>query len=125
MGKLKIFRFNKKGTTDLSGSPEFGCNVIQCGKNRFTLKDFRKQSGHDDSLPYTAILCMNNKPICRCTNDGWGGLTDTKPINLESEVLMKSIEVNLKNYKWGYMGGDFVLTIDFIADILACTHSHA
>lgn len=124
MKKLKIFKFKQGQTLDLTNSPEFGCNVIECGKNRFTLRDFKIQEGHDDSLPYSAILCINDKPICQCLNDGWGGMTEMKPLDAQSKALMASCQITLSKYKWKYRSTEFVLDLEFIANSLACTLSN-
>lgn len=119
--RVRILKFKKNGYINLDSTPEFDCNVIQCGKDRFTLREFQLQYGHDDSLPYTAILCLNDNPVCRCTNDGWGGLTEIKPLDIKASAILKSIEGNIKNYGWSYMGTKFQLALEFIADTLAET----
>lgn len=119
--RVRILKFKKNGYINLDSTPEFNCNVIQCGKDRFTLRDFQLQHGHDDSLPYTAILCLNDNPVCRCTNDGWGGQTDINPLDIKSSAILKSIEGNINKYGWSYMGTKFQLDLDFIANTLAET----
>ena len=121
LGKIKELKFNKKKPLDLSNDAEVGCDVITCDKSVFTMRDFRKQSGHDDSLPYTALLCHNGKAICRCTNDGWGGETQITPVGTAERAILTSIELSLKKYKWQYGKTIFDLKIDFIADTLANT----
>lgn len=121
LGKVKELKFNKKKPLDLTTDMEVGCDVITCDKNSFTMRDFRKQEGHDDSLPYTGLLCYNGKPICRCTNDGWGGQTEITPLGASEMAILASIKVSLKNYKWEYHKTIFDLKIDFIADTLAIT----
>ena len=121
LGKVKELKFNKKKVLDLTNNIEVGCDVITCDKNNFTMRDFRKQEGHDDSLPYTGLLCYNGKPICRCTNDGWGGGTQIMPVGAAERAILASIELSLKNYKWKYDNIVFELKVDFIADTLANT----
>lgn len=121
LGKVKELKFNKKKVLDLTTNIEVGCDVITCDKNYFTMRDFRKQEGHDDSLPYTGLLCYNGKPICRCTNDGWGGETEIKPLGASEMAILASIKNSLKNYKWKYDNIVFELKVDFIADTLANT----
>ena len=123
MIKLKIFKFKQGKTVDLTHTPEFGCNVIECGKDRFTLKDFKIQDGHDDSLPYSATLCINGNPICKCVNDGWGGTTEMTPFDIKTMVIMASVQLNISRYKWSFHGTEFALKLDFIADTLACSLS--
>ena len=125
MGKrINIFKFKKNEAIDLTNTPEVDCNAIECGKDRFTLKEFKVQVGHDDSLPYTAILCVNGKSICRCLNDGWGGQTEMTPLDAQSRALMASVQVKIAKYKWSFHGTEFVLDLDFIADTLAISMSH-
>lgn len=120
MKNLKIFKFKKITPTDLTDSPEFACDAIEVGRNRFTLKDFKLQEGHDDSIPYTAILYMNDKPVCKCFNDGWGGITELTALDATSKALMASSVITVGKCKWSYRGTEFDLTLDFIADTLAC-----
>ena len=124
MKKLKIFKFGKNKVVDLSHTPEFGCNAIECGRDRYTLSEFKVQEGHDDSLPYSATLCLNGKPICKCFNDGWGGKTGMQALDNQTKVIMTSIENNLRNFKWSFHGTEFCLKLDFIADALACSLSN-
>lgn len=121
LGKVKELKFNKKKPLDLTNDMEVGCDVITCDKNSFTMRDFRKQEGHDDSLPYTGLLCYNGKPICRCTNDGWGGQTEITPLGASEMAILASVELSLQKYKWQYGKTIFDLKIDFIADTLAIT----
>jgi hypothetical protein len=124
MKRLKIFKFKKGQVVDLTTSPEYGCNAIECGRDRFTLRDFKLQDGHDDSIPYSAILCVNDKPICKCFNDGWGGQTEMTPLDVRSKAMMAGVTLNLSKYQWGFHGTTFNVRIDFIADTLACGLEH-
>ena len=121
--RVTTFKFKQNDYVDLTHTPEFGCNVIQCGKDKYTLKDFKVQEGHDDSLPYTAILCFNKRPICKCLNDGWGGQTEMTPLDAQAKVIMASAAVTLSKYGWQYMGTKFALDLYFIADTLAISAS--
>ena len=124
MKKNKIFKFKKNGVNDLTHTPEFGCNIIECGNDRFTLTDFKLQEGHDDSLPYTAILRINGKPICKCINTGWGEQTAINPLDIQCGAIMASVSNKLSKYEWQYHGTIFSLGLYFIADTLAITESH-
>ena len=124
MKRVKTFKFKRNGVVDLTDTPECGCNVIQCGKDKFSIREFRVIGGHDDSLPYTAILCINNNPLCKCFNDGWGGDTELTPIDNRARAIMASANVTLSNYEWLYCGTKFKLDLGFIADTLAITESH-
>lgn len=97
--------------------------IVKCGDDVFTLKDYRCQFGHDDSLPYHAILCCNGKEMCECFNDGWGGETIITPSDatLFDEVCDRFID----NYKWSFVGYEHNLTLSFIADTLACGEDEA
>ena len=112
----KTFAFTKK-PKDLSNNPEVGANIIKVGKLKFTMKDFKRVDGHDDTLPYSAILCVDKKPLAHCYNDGYGGETNIEYINEE----VKEIENTITNYQWKYGKMKFDLRLDFIADILAQT----
>lgn len=118
MIKKRVFKF-LKGLNDLNRNGEGYCNIIQCGSTRFTLKDFKRQEGHDDSLPYTAIFCVDGKPLCRCVNTGWGEQTEITPLDISCKARMAALSMTLSNYKWTYADGVFPLTIQFIADTLA------
>lgn len=123
MKRVKIFRFKQNDFIDLSHTPECGCNVIQCGKDKYTLSNFKLQDGHDDSLPYSAILCLNKKPVCKCVNDGWGGQTELTPLDIQAKAVMASASVTLSKYGWKFRGTEFGLKLDFIADTLAISAS--
>lgn len=123
MKRVRTFKFKKNGYVDLDGTPEYMCNVIKCGDDKYTLRDFKLIEGHDDSLPYSATLCINGKPICKCFNDGCGGDTQLTPINIQSEVIMKSAKVMLSKFGWISKGIKFQLDLTFIADTLAITEN--
>jgi hypothetical protein len=40
---------------------------------KLTLTKVRKVRGHDDSLPFDAILLADGKPVAELFDDGWGG----------------------------------------------------
>ena len=124
MIKKKPFRFCQNKVVDLSNSPEHMCNVIECGRDKFTLSTFKLQDGHDDSLPYSAILCINGTPLCKCLNDGWGGTTEMTPLGADKAIKMKSLDLHLSKFKWAFKGTEFQLKLDFIADTLAITEAN-
>lgn len=76
--------------------------VFQFGKNRFEMpkKYFRVNMGHDDSLPFQAILYRNRKPFAKCYNDGWGGPTNIEPIDKANRELYNKIDNELKDYEY-------------------------
>ena len=119
MKKINILKFKRGETLDLTNDPEVCCNVIECSKDRFTLKEFKLITGHDDTLPYSAILCVNGKPVCHCVNDGWGGTTEMHPLDAQSRALMASVCVKISKYKWSFQEIERPLKLDFIADTLA------
>ena len=112
----KTFAFTKK-PKDLSNNPEVGANIIKVGKLKFTMKDFKRVDGHDDTLSYSAILCVDKKPLARCYNDGYGGQTE---INYISDDI-NEVEKIIAGYQWKYGKMKFDLCLEFIADILAQT----
>lgn len=118
MIKVKILKFVKTKPTDLSNNEVF--NVIECGRDRYTLKECRKIEGHDDTLPYNAKLCLNGKPVCICHNDGWGGVTEIKALDIRSKAILSSMRLKVGQYKWSFNGTEFPLEVEFIADTLAC-----
>ncbi len=117
MIKVKILKFVKTKPTDISNNELF--NVIECGKDRYTLKECRLIEGHDDTLPYTAKLCLNGKPVCSCFNDGWGGVTEIKPLDIRSKAILSSMCLKVGQYKLSCNGTEFPLDVEFIADTLA------
>ena len=114
MAKKKL-QFIKSQTLDLTNNSVQTCNVIQCGDMLFTMKSFKLQHGHNDSLPYYAILCCNKNPICECLNDGWGGITLLTPLDKSFDDIQKGLD----DYSWSFKEMKFKLTLEFIADILA------
>lgn len=119
---MKKLVFKKGIAVDLTHDNEIYVS-IKCGKNTFTLKNYTKQYGHDDSLPYHAILCVNHKELCECLNDGWGGTTSLHGVNKEMITQLNILRDTIGEYKWSYVYGattqEYPLTMDFIADMLA------
>lgn len=72
--------------------------IIKFGYDTFTLKNFRINMGHDDSLPFQAILCMNGIEMAECYNDGWGGPTNIHPLSVLKRERLDSIDNALKDY---------------------------
>lgn len=124
MKKSKTFEFRLGVINNLDCSPECGSTLIVVGKHSFTLKDFELQHGHDDSLPYSAILCDNGQELCRCTNDGWGGETDIVALDDNAYTLLEKIGDELNDYKWSFRGSEFNLDITFIADTIALSKTY-
>ena len=113
----KTLTFTKK-PKDLSNHPEVGANIVKVGKLKFTMKDYRfNPYGHDDSLAYSATLCVDKKPLAHCHNDGWGGQTE---IYYTSDDI-NEVEKIIAGYQWKYGKMKFDLCLEFIADILAQT----
>ena len=88
------------------------------GKYKITLKCLKQVKGHDDSLPFTAKMYVNNKPFCEAYNDGWGGSAMLTIINkelfemIDNEVIKYSIIYDKKEI------GKY--TLSDVADELAC-----
>ena len=114
MAKKKI-QFIKNQALDFSNNLEYACDEIKCGDMTFTMKSFKLQHGHNDSLPYYAILYCNKKPICECVNDGWGGTTSITPLDKSFDIVKNDLD----GYSWAVGKYTIKLTLDFIADILA------
>jgi hypothetical protein len=74
--------------------------IIKFMGDVFTLKGFRINMGHDDSLPFQAVLCINGKETAECYNDGWGGPTNIHPLSLEKRESLYAIDALLKNYTY-------------------------
>lgn len=72
--------------------------IIKFRGNAFTLKDFRVNMGHDDSLPFQAVLCINGNEMAECYNDGWGGPTNIRPVSADMRTTLYAIDTELKNY---------------------------
>lgn len=114
----KTFTFTKSKIKDLSGSPELGATTIKVGQFKFTMQDYHYNPyGHDDTLSYSAILCVNDKPLAHCSNDGWGGMSDISYL----PQVDTTIENEIKTYQWKYKNIKINLNLSMIADILAET----
>lgn len=88
------------------------------GKYKITLKCLKQVKGHDDSLPFTAKLYVNNKVCCECYNDGWGGSAMLTIINNDLFNLIDNEVI-----KYNIMCGKKVIgnyTLSDVADELAC-----
>jgi hypothetical protein len=121
MKKVRILHFTKNKVMSISDKFNDPFDVIQCGHSKFTLKDFKLQGWHVDSLPYSATLFYNGKPFAKCVNDGWGGKTDIMPLNAQTRAIFASVLQTLTNYKFIYRNTEFTLGVDLIADLLAQT----
>lgn len=67
----------------------FDPTTLTIGGYKFTLKSVVEQVGHDDTLPYAAMLYINNKKVALIFNDGWGGETQYSQI-YENDLLNKA-----------------------------------
>lgn len=65
---------------------KFAPEYLTIGEYTFSLRKFREITGHDDSLPYTATLYANGRPVCDLFNDGWGGETMVTPSTAENSA---------------------------------------
>lgn len=108
----------KEGCTLLKDDEIY--SSIKVEKMKFALHNFREVDGHDDTFPYVGDLFCNGSKICHCYNDGWGGETMMEVYNKELFSLAKE---KLEKYFWNDERCPKIqipLTIDFIADTLAC-----
>lgn len=122
----KTITFTKKPLDITNDLVLDAVNIIKVGGInglRFTMMDYQRINGHDDSLPYNATLYLNGKPFCKCMNDGWGGDTLLTPIVSRDEF--EEVKFRLEDYKvvWYWQDRKFVdnVTINSIADYLAST----
>lgn len=125
--KVKLYaRFYEGKPTSLDEYDVLYENVI-CGGGEltFSMRSYVPINGHDDSLPYQADLYLNGVGLCHCFNDGWGGETKLTPMGKKTWKDIEELNQRLKeNYSWSYKGTIFNLTLDFIADTLACCKEH-
>lgn len=61
--------------------------------SRYSIKNFRKTAGHDDSLPFVCTICYDGKPLCTATDDGWGGDIEIRPVG-NNEISYKAFHKN-------------------------------
>lgn len=73
--------------------------TITLGDYTFTLKNFHRVNGHDDSLPYTATIYVNGKRTFNAFNDGWGGETNFQTID-KAKVNEQTINDYLSGNKF-------------------------
>lgn len=108
----------------------FDPTTLKVGNHTFTLKNCKKQIGHDDSTPYTASLYIDNKRVCTLYNDGWGGETNCTQI-INAELLETAIN-DVKNEPYSRMPwekdkeacnlkvGTLTSIVDTIAENILC-----
>lgn len=56
-----------------------------------TLRNFKIVTGHDDSLPFNASLYINGQRVCKCFNDGWGGVADCTDFTDKGKALFDAV----------------------------------
>lgn len=118
MIKQKVLKFKQNGTIDLTENKSFDCNVVECGRNRFTLHQLEFNGYENGILYYSAVLYVNNQPFFTCIKNS-AGVTKIVANNNRTDLFRKSVEVQLKKYKWSLMGHEYTLTLEFIADNIA------
>lgn len=65
---------------------------MKFGNYDIELRNVKLVRGHDDSLPYTGFMYINDKKVAECYNDGWGGDSVITPIaNLELFISARDI----------------------------------
>jgi hypothetical protein len=109
------FTILRKKSTDIAPLLENGAHTIMLEKNSFTLADFKCMEG--DS--YSAVLCVNNNPLCTCRNNG--DETELCAFDTRGKAIMAGISVKLKDVRCEYKGKECDITLGQIADILADT----
>ena len=96
------------------------------------LRNVREVFGHDDSLPYNALVVVDEPKskiftfIGRVWNDGWGGPSCIEPATEAGRQKMEEIDKYLTDtfsYKYKFDGDDreFTMTTDleFVLDEMA------
>ena len=102
----------------------FEPSKIEIGGHTISLKSVKEQVGHDDSLPYAAILYIDNKKVAIIFNDGWGG--ETQYSQIFNNTLLEKAEDDIKGLPYPKMPYEDVSEFDLkvnniltIADIIA------
>ena len=102
----------------------FDPTTITIGGHKISLKSVKEQVGHDDTLPYAAILYIDNKKVAIIFNDGWGG--DTQYSQIFNNDLLQQAEKDVKDLPYPKMPYEDVSEFDLkvqnvltIADIIA------
>lgn len=98
----------------------FDPTTLTIGGYKFTLKSVKEQVGHDDTLPYAAMLYINNKKVAIVFNDGWGGETQYSQI-FENDLLEKAEEA-IKGLPYpitpmGDIDDEINLKLNYVIDI--------
>ncbi len=86
---------------------------MKIGDFDIELRNYKMIAGHDDTLPYQAIMYINGKKAAVCMNDGWGGETVVTIVN---EKLFKEAEQAVVQTIWFE---DYKYTMVSLADVLA------
>lgn len=108
----------------MSAYTYFEPSAITIGGHNISLKSVKEQIGHDDTLPYSAILYIDKKKVAIIFNDGWGG--ETQYSQIFNNDLLEQAEKDVKGLPYPKMPyedvSEFnlkVRTILTIADIIA------
>lgn len=72
---------------------------MQFGKFNIELRNFKLVTGHDDSLPFTGDMYINNQKVASCYNNGWGGECNIH-VMPESMELFKEAERVVESTIW-------------------------
>lgn len=82
----------------------------------------REVYGHDDSLPFNAeiFICKDGvtEQIATAWNDGWGDETNIDALADKQEVV-KSLEEQMRTYKYQFMGREFNASLPMVVELLA------
>lgn len=96
------------------------------GDYKVELRNYRRNMGHDDSLPYQATLYINGKKVAEVTNDGWGGISNIRTLSDSGTKLYNEFYKFIKGHGKEYPAGEplhgiqlYYDTTDFICDALA------
>ena len=123
----KILTFGT-GPKDLTNDADMICTVVEVGGAdglKFTMKNFKRIDGHDDSMPYMADLYLGKEHIAQCHNDGSGTNTRINFLSTFDAERRAEIQHEVRKHKWCFRLPDeneiyhITLNMGLIADLLS------
>lgn len=114
MKKSMTFKIND--VTELS---PIVCDEYIFGNHVFSVENCKEITGHNDSVPYVAILYHNGQPLADCYNDGWGGPTQMTPMVSKEEF--NHLNDYVSQFQWCMANDNYHMkfSLEMIADELA------
>ena len=113
---------------DLSNDADMVCTIVKIGGInglKFTMKNFKRIYGHDDSMPYMADLYLGKEHVAQCHNDGWGGDTHIYWVNTFDAERRAEVLQEVRKHKWCFKMPNekkmyhITLNMSFVADLLS------